>query len=330
MAVCVFRSPLGPRLQSFLNMRSISGRKRDSERKILIYIDRFLMGELEEGDTITFDILNRWIKEMEYLSTGTRINRLSVMRKFCFYLSHFDSRTCIVHPGLLPRRTHSAPYIYPRKEVCSIMAKAKQLGPPGSFRPVVISTLIGVLYSTGLRIGEALNLTISDVDLGRQLLVVRKSKFKRSRYVPLSPSTVRHLAAFLRKRSRAGFSMRPNEPVFVSPRGRAYKQSTVTTIFLEIVRAISLRGPKGERGPRIHDFRHAFAVSRLTAWYRQGVNLSAKLPLLSTYLGHTTVTSTQVYLHATAELLEMVGKVFHSRFPIPNFNRKEGSHERDQ
>ena len=329
MTVCFFRSPLASRLQSFLDMRSISGRNRKSERKILAYVDRFLMGELEAGDTITYDILNRWIKGMEYLSVGTRINRISIMRQFCLYLSHFDSRTCIVHPGLLPRRTRPAPYIYPRKEVCSIMAAAKQIGPPGSLRPVVISTLIGLLYSTGLRIGEALNLTIADVDLDRQLLVIRESKFKKSRYVPLSPCTVCHLAAFLRKRCKAGFSMKSNAHVFVSPTGCAYGQSTVATIFLEIVRTIGLRGPKGERGPRIHDFRHTFAVNRLTAWYRQGANLSAKLPLLSTYLGHTTVTSTQVYLHATAELLEMVGKAFHSRFAIPNFSRKEASYAKE-
>ena len=155
MTVCFFRSPLASRLQSFLDMRSISGRNRKSERKILAYVDRFLMGELEAGDTITYDILNRWIKGMEYLSVGTRINRISIMRQFCLYLSHFDSRTCIVHPGLLPRRTRPAPYIYPRKEVCSIMAAAKQIGPPGSLLTVVISTLIGLLYSTGLRIGEA-------------------------------------------------------------------------------------------------------------------------------------------------------------------------------
>jgi len=89
------------------------------------------------------------------------------------------------------------------------------------------------------------------------------------------------------------------------------------TAFLQILRGIGLRGTKGERGPRIHDMRHTFAVNRLLAWYCQGVNLGSKLPLLSTYLGHSTVTGTEVYLHATAELLESAGQRFHARFAVP-------------
>ena len=203
------------------------------------------------------------------------------------------------------------------------MAAAKQIGPPDSLRPAVISTIIGLLYTTGLRIGEALKLTLADLDFDRRLIVIRETKFKKSRYVMLSPSSVRHLTAFLRKRSRAGFSMEPNAPVFVNPMGRAYGQSTIATIFLEIVRELGLRGPKGEPGPRIHDFRHTFAVNRLATWYREGANLAAKLPLLTTYLGHTTVTCTQVYLQATAELMEKAGKRFHSNFVIPPLSRRE-------
>lgn len=109
----------------------------------------------------------------------------------------------------------------------------------------------------------------------------------------------------------------------------AYKKGcshpAITTVFLKIVRELKIRGPQGQRGPRIHDFRHTFAVNRLLEWYREGVNLYAKLPLLSTYLGHTTVTATELYLHATSELLERVGKRFHSHFAIPTLDR--GKHD---
>ena len=326
MPTCSFRSPLAFRLQSFLENRRVGGQTRESYRKPLTYIDRFLIGELKPGETITDDLLNRWIKDMEHLSVGTRLNRISVMRQFCFYLSHFDPRTPIIHRIFLPRRTRPAPYIYTKQEVCSIMAAAKQIGPADSIRPLVISTLIGLLYATGLRISEALKLTIADIDLKRNLLIIRKTKFKKSRYVTISPSTVRHIATFLRKRAKAGFSTKPSASVFVNLMGHAYSANGIATIFLEIVRSIGIRGPKGVRGPRIHDFRHSFAVNRLTKWYNEGANLSAKLPLLATYLGHTTVTSTQVYLHATAELLEKAGKLFHNHFAIPPANKKEGSH----
>jgi integrase/recombinase XerD len=197
------------------------------------------------------------------------------------------------------------------------MAASSRIGSTKSLRPLVFSTLVGLLYSTGLRIGEALKLTIGDVDLKRRLIQVREAKFKKSRYVPISQSAADHLAGYLHRRRKAGFPTSSNSPVFVGPRGGNYGKSTIATIFLEIVRKIGIRGPKGQRGPRIHDFRHTFAVNRLLAWHREGTNLFAKLPLLSTYLGHTSLAGTEVYLHATAELLESVGKRFHSHFAIP-------------
>ena len=318
MGVCIFRSPLAFWLQSFFEMRTLVGRQEESYRKTLTYLDRYLMSELKPGETITQKIAEGWIKDMEHLSTGTRINRISVLRQFCLYLNQFDSRTCLVHPSFLPRRTRSAPYIYSQQEVRSIMDASMKIGPEGSLRPLVIYTLIGLLTSTGLRIGEVLRLTLADVDLKRRLLTICKTKFKKNRYVPLSPSTAHHLTAFLRQRKKAGFSTESAAPVFVSSRGGgAYSPSGITTIFLKILRDIGLRGPKGERGPRLHDFRHTFAVNRLSTWYWQEVDLSAKLPLLTTYLGHDSIIYTEVYLQATAQLLEKAGKRFHRRFAIP-------------
>jgi len=214
-------------------------------------------------------------------------------------------------------------WVFSRKQ---IMAAARKVGPRGSLRPEVISTLIGLLYATGLRIGEALNLTLADVNLKGSCLIIHRTKFDKSRYVPLSSSTVRQLNSFLYKRKKAGFSIKPTAPVFVNPNGQSYGASTVYTVFLEIVRDLKLRGPKGERGPRIHDFRHSFAVNRLAAWYKQGIDLSTKLPLLATYLGHTTMICTGVYLHATAELLEKTNRRFHNHFMIPSFIHEEDNH----
>ncbi len=331
MGICIFRSPLAFWLQAFLEMRCLSGRQGASDQKILTYLDRYLMSELKPGETITQIVVEGWIKDMEHLSIGTRINRISILRQFCLYLNQFDSRTCLVHSSYLPRRTRPAPYIYSQQEVCAIMTAAMHIGPDGSLRPAVIYTLIGLLVSTGLRIGEALKLTIADVDLKRRLLTIRETKFKKTRYVPLSPSTVCHLTGFLRQRENAGFSTVSTAPVFVSSRGKgACAPSGIATIFLKIVRDIGLRGPKGKRGPRIHDFRHTFAVNRLSAWYWQEMDLSAKLPLLTTYLGHSSVICTEVYLQATAELLEKAGKRFHRRFAIPPLAiREEGNYAKD-
>jgi integrase/recombinase XerD len=311
MATCAFRSALAGRLQAFFETRP-----GKPTFKILRNLDHFLMGELKPGDTITREVAERWFNRMAHLSPGTRINRMCVLRQFCAYLSHFDPRTCIVHRAYLPRRNRPVPHIYSREEVCRIMAASRWVRSRYPLRPAVFSTLVGCLYATGLRIGEALRLTLADVDLKQQLIVVRKTKFKKTRYVPLAPSVVARLSQYLRQRRRAGFAQEPTAPFFVSATGRRYQAPTFTTTFLAIIRRLGLRDQQG-RGPRIHDFRHSFAVSRLLAWHRCGANLFAKLPTLSTYLGHTTVSGTEVYLHATAELLESVGKRFHDHFAVP-------------
>ena len=205
-----------------------------------------------------------------------------------------------------------------------ILDAAGKIGPEGSLRPRLIYTIIGLLYSTGLRIGEALNLLLADVDIEGELLTIRDTKFKKSRYVPLSPSTARQLANFLHQREVAGSPTVATAPVFISPSGRAYRPGRICTIFLEILRDVGLRGPKGARGPRIHDLRHSFAVNRLAQWYRQGENINAKLPLLATYLGHSSLVGTETYLHATAELLELSNIRFKNHFAVPYLKRSKG------
>ncbi|MBI2947685.1 MAG: tyrosine-type recombinase/integrase [Verrucomicrobia bacterium] len=322
MSTCVFRSPLAFRLEGFFRTRCAAGRRAVATQKILRYLDRFLIGELKPKGAITREIVQQYTKSIEHLSIGTRINRLGIFRQFCLYLSHFDPRTCIVHRSYLPHRTRPTPHIYTRDEIRKIMAAARSLGPAGTLRPVVISSVIGLLYTTGLRVGEAIRLSLRDVDFNRSVLVIRETKFKKSRYVPISPSCASQLQNFLRLRRRAGFSEAPDSRLFVNLKGNPLGEVAVTEAFLKILRSLGLRGPKGQRGPRVHDLRHSFAVTRLLHWYRQKANLQAKLPILATYLGHTTVSGTEVYLHTTAELLEEVGRRFHSHFAVPPLSRK--------
>lgn len=323
----LFQSPLANRLTTFFEMRRALGRCEKSDSRLFRYIDQFLIERLRPGEAITEKVAEQWMKHLEPLSVGTRINRTCVFRQFCRYLSHFDGRTSLLHRSFLPRRTRPAPYIYSLQQVRLILAAARQIGPPSSLRPEVIATLLGLLYATGLRIGEALKLTLGDVDLERRVLRIRQTKFKKSRDVPLSLSTAKALESYLHKRRTAGFSTVPTAPVFVNPKERVVSKTAVHTQFMEIMRGLGLRDPAGEKGPRLHDFRHSFAVQRLAAWYREKADLSAKLPLLTIYMGHSTVICTQVYLQATAELLEQAGKRFHAHCAIPLL-RKDGRHAR--
>lgn len=322
MSTALFRSPMAPRLQTFCEMRRALGRDAYADYKILRYLDGYLLEVLRPGQPITREIVEGWITSMAHLSVGTRVNRLALLRQFCRYLSHFDPRTCLISRQSLPHRTRHAPYIFTRSQVRTIMARARRIGPPGSLRPMLLATLIGVLAATGLRIGEALKLTLADVDLTRRVLLIRQTKFNKSRHVPISASTACALSVFLSQRLAAGFPTVPTVPVFVNPEGHAYSQARICSLFLEILRTSGLRGPMGTRGPRLHDFRHTFAVQRLVTWYRQGALLTAKLPLLSTYLGHTTLTGTEVYLQATAELLEEAGQRFYRHCALPLLRRE--------
>ncbi|MFQ5684880.1 MAG: tyrosine-type recombinase/integrase [Candidatus Binatia bacterium] len=327
MSTCLFRSPLAERLSAFFEIRHALGRSVKSDYTLFRCIDRFLIKTLKPGQPITRRVVAKWVKDIAPLSVGTRINRMCLFRQFCLYLNHFDPRTYLVHQSFLPRRVRPAPFIYTREQVQDILAAARRIGPPDSLRPSVMATLLGLLYATGLRVGEARKLTLADVDLEEGVLHVRETKFKKSRDVPISVSTIKALSDFLCERQDAGFSTNPVAPAFVNPAGKAYGQTQVYELFMEIVRHLGIRGPKGERGPRMHDFRHTFAVHRLAAWYKEGADLSVKLPLLTTYLGHTTVFCTEVYLQATAELLEEAGKRFHrySAIPFPGREERHGS-----
>ena len=170
--------------------------------------------------------------------------------------------------------------------------------------------IILLLATSGLRISEALHLTLQDVDLEDGVLSIHQSKFRKSRLVPLSVGTLKVLNRYHELRVAVA-PTGPAEAFFVSGCGKAYSTSTVQGMFRDIAIQAGLRGPKG-RGPRLHDLRATFAVTRLLQWYRDGDNVMARLPLLSTYLGHACISDTEVYLRITTALLEEANTRFHS------------------
>jgi integrase len=171
-------------------------------------------------------------------------------------------------------------------------------------------TIILLMATSGLRISETLHLTLNDVDLEHGILSIRQSKFRKSRLVPVSPGTLHLLRKYHDLRVVVA-PTGPNEAFFVAGHGKGYSTTCVQWIFREIVIQAGLRGPQG-RGPRLHDLRATFAVTRLLEWYRDGDNVMSRLPLLSTYLGHACVSDTEVYLRITTALLEEASDRFHS------------------
>lgn len=198
------------------------------------------------------------------------------------------------------------PYIYTHVEYRSLVEMAHVLDRSlrCQVQAVAFRTLLLLLYGTGLRISEALSLTLTDVDLGASLLTIRNTKFFKTRWVPIGPQLSTVLIAYAKIRRRLPHPARHESAFFATRRGAALSRSTVERIFRILCEHAEIRRADGGRyQPRLHDIRHTFALNRLISWYREGADVQRLLPFLSTYLGHVDVTATQRYLTMTPELL---------------------------
>lgn len=240
--------------------------------------------------------------------------RLSIVRGFAGYRSGTDSATEIPPAGLLPNRPPRAqPYLYSEDEIRGLLTAAENLSSICSLRPRTHYCLLGLLVVTGMRLGEVINLQPQDVDWSEGMLTIRNAKFGKSRLIPLHPSTQKILAEYAKHRDRF-FAGQPVQHFFVSSRGNRLDKGDIHRTFYGLSRQIGLRAPSASRGPRLHDFRHRFAVQTLLRWYRRGEDPERRLPVLSTYLGHSHVTDTYWYLTNTPELMAAAGKLLEKRW----------------
>ena len=314
MSELPFLSALGHRFCDFLAFRRLGGIDSKSDRALLRYFDRFLAQQGFRGPWPTREVITAYLASIDHLNPRTQQNRLSLIRQFCRYLCQFEPQ-CFVPEDLLPRqppRLNDA-HIYSETEIQAILQAARALPPPGSLRPKTCATLFGLLYTTGLRCGEAFALNLSEVNLIDHVLFIQKGKFGKSRWVPISASTAAALEQYLEARSRAA-PPEPHSPFFITRNAGRLYHTNVELAFRQVLERCGLRGGKGCPGPRLHHLRHSFACNRVLAWYRQGKDINALLPVLATYLGHVSIASTQVYLHASAELLEQASERFHENF----------------
>jgi integrase/recombinase XerD len=252
--------------------------------------------------TVTTDVALTW-------ATGTTrsrdrlwwARRLMVVRIFARHLQALDPATQVPPIDVLPhtyRRT--TPYLYSPQQLTDLVAAAGRLRP--RLRALTCAAVIGLLASCGLRISEACRLNRDDVDLDEGVLTVRGSKFGKSRIVPVHPTTLGALRIYDGRRDLLCPDP-ASTAFFLNSRGRGLDAHNVSHTFAEILHTTGIAAPPGARQPRLHDLRHSFTIATLLAWYRDGGDVAARLPLLSTYLGHVDPKSTYWYLQATPELL---------------------------
>lgn len=290
-------------LNKYLSIRRQLGFKLYDEGHLLPDFVQFLVQE--GGEFITRDIALSWAMKPQNTSPAWWAARLRMVRRFAQYLSTVDPRTEIPPSGLLPYHYHrKSPYLYTDEEIKQLIEAGQKLPSTIGLRPKTYSTLFGLLAVTGMRIREPIYLERKDVDLVQGILTIRQTKFGKSRMIVIHPTTKHALQVYEQQRDQ--IFPNPCDPnFFISDRGTRLTTDIVRWTFVKLSRQIGLRGPCDSYGPRLHDFRHRFAVHTLLNWYRAGVNVEQQMPKLATYLGHTHVNDTYWYLTAIPELMEL-------------------------
>lgn len=292
-------SALGDALHDYLSMRRALGFKLEHTGRLLSGFVAY--AEQADADHVTVELALAWATQPSGADPSWHSARLSAVRCFARYLSALDPATQVPPPDVLPHRPRRlVPYLYSEAEIAALLTAARGLQPP--LRAATYVALIGLLATTGMRVGEVIALDCDDVELRHGLIVVRHSKFGKSRQLPLHPTTIQALRDYAAMRDRSGPARRTSAWL-VSTVGTRLIYTNVHKVFHQLTWQAGLRPRSTRCRPRPHDLRHTFAVATLLDWYRDGGDVAARLPLLSTYLGHAHPGGTYWYLSAAPELL---------------------------
>lgn len=253
--------------------------------------------------TVTIEAALVWAQEPAVdPSTSVWPRRMSIARGFARHMTGLDPRTQVPPLGLIPSRQRwRPPFIYSPTDIEALMTAARSMR--WRLPSATHETVIGLLAATGMRVGEAVRLDRGDIDWAEGVLMIRESKFGKSRQAPVLPSTLAALGRYAKVRDE--LCQHPSTmSFFVSARGTRMICPVIQQVFRRLCSAADVGASSAAR-PRIHDFRHSFAVRTLLGWYRAGEDVEARLPWLSTYLGHRDPRSTYWYLSAAPELLAL-------------------------
>ncbi|AGS24564.1 tyrosine-type recombinase/integrase [Rhizobium etli] len=273
---------------------------------------RFLEQRWNDEDTIPLaDAISNWCGRLPDRKAISLSGEFGIIRQLCLHRRRRDP-TCYVpeHAFAPVKESPFFPYIFSREEVLRILATAS--AHEGHFIwASMLRRLVLVLYCTGIRLGEATRLKMEDVDLDRGTLLIRNSK-RRTRIVPIREDLIGELRLYLSDRHRLLVDLRrvDHGALFIRQKGGPLDVSGASVAIREILRRLDIKPARGRVGARPYEFRHTFAVHRLTAWAEEGADIHAKLPFLSAYLGHQNILGTEVYLKATPQLLELASARF--------------------
>jgi integrase len=326
-----FKSKIGRTITRYLELNFALGKRYKHEITTLKSLDRFLSQFPPASQDLTAETFHAWCQSQSGLTPRVRRYRMSMIQRFCRYRRR-TAPDCFIPDSILfpPLSQTVTPYIFMEGEVAQLMRAASGLhrSPYSPLRPEVIRLAVVLLYTTGLRVGELLRLVVGDFDPREGTLLVRNSKFHKSRLLPLRQDVVRELEHYLDLRRQRSFPTCSTTPFIWNQLrgGKAYSAWGLQCSLWAALDASNIRTRSGRR-PRVHDFRHSCAVNALVRWYRSDVDVRTKLPFLAAYLGHISIISTYRYLHFVEPLRTLASKRFNESYGglVVPLSGREGS-----
>ena len=295
-----FQSVLAPFMDHFLQEKRACGYAYDEPVRILHRLDEFLVQEGLQTLELPRSLAGNWFAKKPHESANTQQRRITLVRQFSRFLLRAGYPAYVPDSTSAARKSTFVPRMLTDEELRKFFHAVDTLEPTARspLRHLIMPEIFRLLYGCGFRVKEVLKLRVRDVDLNQGIITVRQGKFRKDRLVPPALSLVNRLRKYADR-----FESRPLDAIyFPGPSGGPFALRTVYTLFRKLLLQCGIPHAGRGRGPRIHDYRHLFALHTLRRWYRDGEDLDAKLPLLATYLGHQNLSGTQRYLHLTAEL----------------------------
>lgn len=316
-----FNSVFAFQIRDYIELREAFGAKFRVQSGILRQFDQYCVHLGVHTAVLDANLANDWLTTKRGEKPSSHSHRISTLKCFAKYLASVGKEVSwFPHPGYAGRCYRYVPYIYTREEVAHILDVADNLPKPGrrSMFHLVFSTVLKVLYCCGLRISEALALRVKDVDLESGFIFVECGKFENSRHLPISISLLESLRKY-RVSNQAQIGVDADGFFFPNTHGEQYSQRTVYDKFRTVLWKSGIPHQGRGKGPRVHDFRHTFAVNSLQKTIQAGIDPYVSMPVLMAYMGHSNLSSTEYYLRLTADIfpdfLEKADKVCAATIP---------------
>ena len=307
-----YNSPLQEFIKGMIGEKRSLGYQYESSARTLYTFDQFCLKYGCVDAVITKKLIETWIQKKPNEALATLQNRACVVRQLALYMTRLGTQAYVLPKNTIRKGPRYTPYIFSNKEIAALFKQtdACHYCAEVPLRHRIMPLLFRLLYGCGLRISEALNLRLQDVDLHTGALTVINGKFNKDRLVPMSPENIHRCCGYVKQ---VHFFSDRNDYFFPAPNGQAVTKGNAYKNFRRFLWQARISHGGWGKGPRLHDFRHTFAVHCLRQWVLQGKDLAAYLPILKTYLGHDSFRDTAHYLRLTAELYpDITVKVEHA------------------